>query len=82
MTDKIPQSRLGHEILLEVTDGGNRSKTLDFNRYNYLYFPTRNKINRGHSTFQDRSVSAESLYVAFRDSDYSSATKYYLFEYL
>ncbi|TDX15908.1 hypothetical protein EDF88_3355 [Buttiauxella sp. BIGb0552] len=82
MTTRILPPRINHEILLEVTDGGNRSKTLDFNRYNYLHFPIRNNINRGRSLFQERSISAESLYVAFRDSDYSSATKFYLFEYL
>lgn len=82
MNEKKQTPLFNYKILMEVKDGGNHNRTLDFNRYNYLHFPIREDIKRGRGLICQRSVSAESIYIAFRDSDYSLVTKNYIFEHL
>ena len=79
MIEKRPP--LSDEILsIQVTDGGNCLKNLYFNRYNYLYFPSFRTILRGECVVVPREISAESIYIAFKDSSYAPASKFSLFE--
>jgi hypothetical protein len=82
MTIKKNTSHLNENILMQITNGGNYLRTLDFNRYNYLCFPTRHDIENGLSSITKRNISAEELFMAFKETGYSQASKFYLFEHL
>lgn len=71
----------GEMLSIQVTDGGNYLKTLYFDRYNYLYFPSMYTIKRGDCVVTPREISAESIYIAFKESSYAPASKHSLFEY-
>lgn len=64
-------------LTLTLSGGDHRVKAIDFDCYNYWGFPPKKLCPSSQRVL--RPVSAESLFAAFRDSDYADATKYYHF---
>lgn len=70
------------ELILQVITGGNERTIIDFNRYNYLYFPGTSTIKTGKVTPVARSLNAKDIFMAFKQSQYSSVSKHTFFTYL
>lgn len=64
-------------LTLTLRDGSHSLKTIDFDCYNFRGFPAKRYCSTSQRVL--REVSAESLFVAFRDADYADATKMFLF---
>lgn len=62
-------------LTLTIKGGDHRVNVIDFDCYNFLGFPA--KKNRTSSQRVLRPVSAEYIFIVFRDSDYADATKFY-----
>ncbi|MEH3481098.1 MULTISPECIES: hypothetical protein [Enterobacter] len=67
-------------LTLTLRAGDYALKTVDFDCYNFRGFPAKRYC--GSSERILRPVSAETLFIAFRDADYAEATKYYHYSYL
>ncbi|EMN1411340.1 hypothetical protein JW310_19470 [Enterobacter cloacae subsp. cloacae] len=70
------------ELTFQVVTGGNERTIIDFNRYNYLYFPSTSTIKTGKVTPVARSLNAKDIFFAFKHSEYSSVSKHTFFTYL
>ncbi len=60
-----------------VRNGGHRVCSLDFDCYNFRGFPPKALCSTSERIL--RPVSAETVYLSFRDADYAEATKFFLF---
>ncbi|MDY3572428.1 hypothetical protein [Enterobacter hormaechei] len=69
-------SQQSTSLTLSLRDGGHRETTIDFDCYNFLGFPPKALCRPSQKVL--RPVSAESLFLAFRDADYAEATKFFL----
>ncbi|EAR9475551.1 hypothetical protein ACTMN8_002424 [Escherichia coli] len=63
-------------LVLRLRNGGQREITIDFDCYNFRGFPAKELCSPSLSVL--RPISAESLFLAFRDADYAEATKCFL----
>lgn len=63
-------------LVLRLRNGGYRDITIDFDCYNFRGFPAKELCSPSLSVL--RPISAESLFLAFRDADYAEATKCFL----
>ncbi|MFQ3395330.1 hypothetical protein P9477_17920 [Enterobacter mori] len=67
-------------LTLTLRAGDYALKTVDFDCYNFRGFPAKRYCSSSERIL--RPVSAETLFIAFRDADYAEATKYYHYSYL
>lgn len=67
-------SQQNKNLRLTLPDGGNRESTIDFDCYNFPGFPAK-KPSLGSQRVL-RPISADTLFVSFRDADYADATKF------
>lgn len=64
-------------LILTISGGDHRVKVIDFDCYNFWGFPAKRLCTSSQRIL--RPVSAESIFFAFRDSEYADATKFYHF---
>ncbi|HCR2147163.1 TPA: hypothetical protein OND30_004187 [Enterobacter kobei] len=67
-------------LTLTLRAGDYSLKTVDFDCYNFRGFPAKRYCSSSERIL--RPVSAETLFIAFRDADYAEATKYYHYSHL
>lgn len=70
-------TKINSPLTLTISGGDHRVTVIDFDCYNFWGFPA--KKFRSSSQRVLRPVSAESIFVAFRDSEYADATKFFHF---
>lgn len=67
-------------LTLTLRAGDYALKTVDFDCYNFRGFPAKRYCSSSERIL--RPVSAETLFIAFRDAEYAEATKYYHYSHL
>jgi hypothetical protein len=70
-------SQQNNSLEMTLRNGGQSVCTVDFDCYNFRGFPSKGLCSPLQRVL--RPVSAESLYVSFRDADYAEATKFFLY---
>lgn len=73
-------SRENSPLTLTLIGGDHRVKVIDFDHYNFWGFPPKRLCTSSYRVL--RIVSAETMFVAFRDADYAESTKYHHFNNL
>ncbi|MCM7824037.1 hypothetical protein M8T07_18335 [Enterobacter hormaechei] len=67
-------SQQNKNLRLTLLDGGNRESTIDFDCYNFPGFPAKKPSLSSQRVL--RPISADTLFISFRDADYADATKF------